>query len=222
MKERPILFSGEMVRAILEGRKTMTRRVVKPPFEIHPNGYITRRQGNERLCPYICPYGQPGDRLWVRETFNWSGDNELLPGEPHKKCPERTGYTSDNVVWAVDGYDEHPQYGKALWLPSTHMPRWASRITLEIVSIRVERIQDITKGTQAEVIHRIEAEGVTCKSYTGAPYCTNCSGHEAPCHIEKFQRTWNSINAKRGYGWDANPWVWAIEFTPAPAPEGGK
>ena len=209
MKERPIIFNGEMVRAILEGRKTMTRRPNEMPIR------------DQEWQPVGCPYGQPGDRLWVRETFNWSGDNELLPGEPYKKCPERAGYTSDNVVWAADGYGEHPQYGKALWRPSIHMPRWASRITLEIVSVRVERVQDIAKGTQAEVIHRIENEGVTCKSYTGAPYCTNCSGHEAPCHIEKFQRTWNSANAKNGYGWDANPWVWVIEFRAAQA-QGGE
>lgn len=69
MKERPILFSAPMVRAILEGRKTQTRRIVKPPFEIHPNGFMTRPRGNERLTPYPCPHGQPGDRLWVRETW---------------------------------------------------------------------------------------------------------------------------------------------------------
>ncbi len=213
MKERPIIFNGEMVRAILEGRKTMTRRVVKPPFEIHPNGYITRRQGDERLCPYICPYGQPGDRLWVRETFNWSGDNELLPGEPHKKCPERTGYTSDNVVWAADGYDEHPQYGKALWRPSIHMPRWASRITLEIVSVRVERVQEISeRDAMREGIIQLSGAGLW------KDYQCDKTGFAYPS--QSFRSIWDSIYAQRGFAWSANPWVWVIEFKMAQ--EGGE
>lgn len=180
MKERPILFSTEMVKAILDCRKTMTRRVVKPQslFE-GKDGIITRYPNQEG-----CPYGQVGDRLWVRETFCYKRD-------------PITAITSDNEFWyratnpeviKIDDDGSHAfrkdGWSASPWLPSIHMPRKASRITLEITNIRVERVQDITAGDTVK-------EGVTGMS---------------------FQPLWDSINAKRGYSWQSNPWVWVIEF----------
>lgn len=220
MKERPILFSDAMVRAILDGRKTQTRRVVKLPenarevkYWTTPTGrsqpgwadpgvnYWTPDPSGETSSNHIdpCPYGQPGDRLWVRESFNWSTNELLLPGEPHQHCPERAVYAAQNVVWRADGSRTHPDYGKALWLPSIHMPRWASRILLEITNVRVERVQEIG-------ISDCLAEGIpdTSSDYHAGLYNRTT--------VENFIHLWDSINASRGYGWDVNPWVWVIEF----------
>lgn len=172
MKERPILFSGEMVRAILDGRKTQTRRVIKPQGEPYTI---------EDVDVLKCPYGIPGDRLWVRETF---ADLRGM-GFGHKwayRADTPEGSESDRIRIG---------YG-VRWKPSIHMPRWASRITLEITDIRVERVQDITYIDA-------KAEGVEYeKGYTDPR--------------EAFATLWNSINAKRDYGWAMNPWVWIIEF----------
>jgi hypothetical protein len=135
MKERPILFNGDMVRAILSGQKMQTRRPVKPPFEIHPNGFITKADKNGRFNPYQCPFGQPADRLWVRET--WAPDaGEIL-------------YRAD-----LDSDESEP----IQWHPSIHMPRAASRILLEIDESKIERVQDITEDGA-------RAEGVVCPWY---------------------------------------------------------
>ena len=180
MKERPIIFSGEMVRAILDGRKTQTRRVIKPqPDHIHTfqKGILLPQIGDKEIR---CPYGQPGDRLWVRET--WAKNNPVLDA---KVC-----YRADLMS---------PDLGKP-WKPSIYMPRWASRITLEIVNVRVERVQEIT---EADVI----AEGI------GAFTLARGVLSDAPPDPRwKFIELWNSINANRGYGWEINPWVWVIEF----------
>lgn len=181
MKERPILFSGEMVRAILEGRKTMTRRVIKP----QPAG--------EWAAPgkTACPYGQPGDRLWVRETWrktNWTDE------------PNRGEW---RVFWRATEKEDSRNNG--LWRPSIHMPRWASRILLEVVSVRVERVQDISEEDA-------RAEGVEWQNER--PCWVNYLDREdwSPTARDSFRTLWDSINAKRGYGWDANPWVWVVEF----------
>ena len=180
MKERPILFSGPMVQAILGGRKTMTRRVIKFPYiEIRDDGILAseyHEPGTERpsgLCHKVtCPYGPPGDRLWVRETyFNGVGPG-MEPG---------FYYQADHVG----------QYLSCPWKSSFFMPRHRSRITLEITAVRVERVQDI--GDEDA-----EAEGLS--------WCNAASPRD------KFQCLWNSLNAKRGYGWEANPWVWVIAF----------
>lgn len=210
MKERPIIFSGPMVEAILGGRKTMTRRVVKP----QPRQFSGRAGGRwigdpitemGKLIP--CPYGQPGQRLWVRETFAFSTDDELLPRENHRKCPERAGYYAQNVVWRADGNNEfHPRDGKALWKPSIHMPRWASRLLLEVVAIRVERVGDTSSGDAF-------AEGIL-------EYETACYHWEPfkmgqtyfPDAVTAYRTLWDSINRERGFGWDSNPWVWVVEF----------
>ncbi|HDY86590.1 MAG TPA: hypothetical protein ENH82_00570 [bacterium] len=199
MKERPILFSGEMVRAILDRRKTQTCRVIKGidgvwksieenHSEVEPNkAFIQNQYGDYSDMP--CPYGKPGDRLWMRERFLLS-TGEFAPTleEEMSKKPIPMYYADDN-----------PRYrDKDKWKPSIHMPRWASRILLEIVDIRVERLQDIG-------MKDIIAEGIDGEHRKGRM-----------ASIEqlrsRFRNLWDSINKKRGYGWAANPWVWKISF----------
>lgn len=195
MKERPILFSGEMVRAILEGRKTQTRRVLKsqPRGNYKPTGFIDKgcdyefHDAEHEAKYWHCPYGKPGDRLWIRES--WANIPETYPGNLHLKADA----TKDDLLWFTEmGWK---------WKPSIHMPRWASRITLEIVNIRVERLQDISEEDA-------KAEGAIPVGWIK---------HEEhlPHYVKSFIKLWNSINAKRGYGWDTNPWVWVIEFKKA-------
>lgn len=206
MKERPILFSGPMVRAILSGRKTQTRRPVKP----HPPAYIDELHGGELRqrapyqleCPetgsilgygfedddgrlYQCPYGVPGDRLWVRETFKADG--------------EFAKYKTGRVRYLAD--IEPPAYERG-WRPSIHMPRWASRITLEVVGVRVERVLDITGADAAAEGFEASFEGDG--SAYGAVLIT--------CR-EQFLRTWRDIYGQESL--DANDWVWAVEFKQA-------
>lgn len=221
MKERPILMNGAMVRATLDGRKTQTRRAVKvqsPHWKrvVHVlwgklAAVISCRQpvdtawvGFDVGSPsgqhyYKCPYGQPGDRLWVRETWGVA-DSWLLGGEPVEP-PRCIAYRSDLAARCFDPeYDVNTSdwgWSGMKWKPSIHMPRWASRILLEIVSVRVERLQDISEEDA-------KAEGVELNDwYMGDP---------PPCAPFKhgYSQLWESIN---GLGsWDANPYVWVIEF----------
>ncbi len=209
VKERPILFSGEMVMAILDGRKTMTRRVIKPQPEVkYANVWFNRdtRMFDFRRCsPWSsirCPYGQPGDRLWVRETWQdfcpmWNGSwcgHGTLEGI---KQDHRPVYKADpDELWLRGNGDEKKP--PCRWRPSIHMPRWASRITLEITDVGVERVQEISKGDAID-------EGVLSEGHPewdGNP-------DEPQRH---FRLLWDSINAKRGFGWDKNPFVWVISF----------
>ena len=171
MKEHPILFNSENVRAILEGRKTQTRRVA------------TRAISKWEV----------GDRLWVRETWWTPPHNWRLP-EPEKN-PTLVSYKE--IVVSNCGT---LAAARQTWLPSIFMPRWASRITLEIVRVRVERLEEIT---QEDVI----AEGIS--RYTLA---RGCASLNPPDPRWKFIELWDSLNAKRGYGWAVNPWVWVIKF----------
>jgi hypothetical protein len=189
MKERPILFNGEMVRAILDGRKTQTRRIIKAPvlcnheyrWKWNQNGEFYRFDTDN--YPEVaggfdirCPYGQPGDRLWVRETWAMSGY-------------ERVEYRA----FPADGTDFR---SVSKWKPSIHMPRKYSRISLLVKDNRVERVQDIS-------VEDIIAEGLS----------TTLRDHDACCHLkEQFQLLWDSISEKRVYGWSKNPWVWVVEF----------
>lgn len=191
MKERPILFSGPMVRAILEGRKTQTRRVVKPPAAV-----ITPAMA-EGLCVKLgplpapavpCPHGAPGDRLWVKETFNGNR-------------PEADAVHPAEIVTYLADYPEKPPGSN--WKPSIFMPSALSRITLEIVSVRVERVQEIS-GADAR------AEGIEATELGWRDYLNQ--GSEVLTGRHSFQTLWDSINAKRGFGWEVNPWVWVIEF----------
>lgn len=198
MSEKPILFSGEMIRAILEGRKTQTRRVIKPQpskfgelwmWVLKNISYALPDQG-ELYKPALgiweaCPYGRVGDRLWVRETWNAQTQSGKWWHEVKREYRNFLNWAWTNPVQPA--FDAVPDR----WLPSIHMPRAASRITLEIVNVRVERIQQITDANAG-------AEGVNGDS-------------DAEVYV-KFQDLWDDINAQRGYGWDVNPWVWVIEF----------
>lgn len=203
MKERPILFSAPMVLALLDGNKTQTRRVVKPQPEWTEPATIWQ-QGDGHSGPgwyahnedypdegalfYRCPYGQPGDRLWVRETWchQWN---------------DKTGY-QENGYWYrattpdvqhVDGAEKSP------WKPSIHMPRAASRITLEITAVRVERLQDISDADA-------QAEGIV-PAGDGNGWQTADTRHYMADPVASYMSLWESIN-----GPVANPWVWVIEF----------
>ena len=218
VKERAIIFSGGMVRAILEGRKTQTRRVVKWPVSISDHGVshspMVMRGGIWWKPEEICSYGRPGDRLWVRESFNWSADDELLLGENHRKCPERAGWRADNVVWRADGERQHPEWGTARWRTSIHLPRWASRITLEVVRVRVERVQEITPTDAI-------AEGCVWFGKYDHPIRGGIpSLLEQRTPVQEFAKIWTEINAKRGWGWEVNPWVWVVEFRKMPTTNG--
>jgi len=212
--EHPILFSGEMVKVILEGRKTQTRRVIKPqPVSYHPHhvlDYVSWKTVDCKLVSFpifvnkYCPYGQAGDLLWVRET--WATICKVAI--PYCECETEADRKENHYIeyradtgnpypgdWPEDearGNDEAPK-----WKSPYHMPRWASRITLEIVSVCVERVQDITGADVA-------SEGV---EFPDATAITTVAERWKP-----FRDLWDSINAKRGYGWDANPWVWVLEF----------
>lgn len=215
MKERPILFSGEMVRAILDGRKTQTRRVVKPQpvhwtevrlpgesrytpcddWSVGAGGMMPRHEFISR-----CPYGQPGDRLWVREAWcHKCEDGMPVYTDDGGLDPSCAWYRADGVEVTAADENGGTRFNKngtesSPWVPSIHMPRWASRITLEITGVRVERVQEIShKEALAE----------------GVPYDVSKPGGSP---LSSFHSLWDSINAKRGFGWDKNPWVWVIEF----------
>lgn len=197
-RERPILFNAEMVCAILDGRKTQTRRVMKPPPTADlswvtewgwtfftPDKHISgrgRRPGNgpsEMFLP--CPYALE-QKLWVRETFtgDWRGN-----GIPARGI----------VNYRADGEIPEQYREGNYWRPSIFMPRWASRLTLEIVEVRVQRVRDITDDDAIE-------EGVDRTNTSIPTYAT-----------QRFQKLWDSINGKKsGCSWADNPFVWALTF----------
>lgn len=203
---KPILFNTEMVRAISEGRKTVTRRVLKEPFEIHPNGLITKPRGNERLCPYEPPY-QVNDVLYVRETWRWlpcwQCGNDLEGG----MCNKENRY---NVKYGECGCYQYKADGGALAgasKPSIHMPKEAARIFLRVTGVRVERLTAMTKEDFIK-------EGIT--AHCDSLECSLCMDE---CSLEeRFKELWNSTLGRKGtpeyYGncWAGNPFVWVIEF----------
>lgn len=257
MRERPILFSAPMVRAILDGRKTQTRRIVQSPartmqregmrvIQYRPPGdpwyrdhvWSMRNRGGvwgdytDEEFRALCPYGVPGDRLWVRETFWAKHDTdsdgyrtidcgpclhvgaELHPGIQYVATPENPECPTEPGDWweePPDGWDGKSDYvgqGHQAWIPwtepfskhpSIHMPRWASRLTLEITEVRVERLQGISGDD-------ILAEGV------GHPIGTELRyGHVTEAwNRARFRSLWESINGAGA--WDANPWVWVVGF----------
>ncbi len=205
---RPILFSGPMIRAILENRKTMTRRIIKPDLM----QCLTPEDEPEVFVGW-CPYGQPRSRLWVRETwgiyteswtdYGWEGDGIADMPIP-VQLPASTMHRKYHVVYKADGYEADP--GEK-WRPSIHMPRWASRITLEVTDVRVEKLQDISEEDAI-------AEGlVAWTSNEGKIHY----GISRPDVWEQdprltYKRLWDSINASRGYSWQSNPWIWSVSF----------
>ena len=266
MKERPIIFSAPMIRAILEGRKTQTRRVLKCDSHIErigtPHEWNRGRaddrmkrwkdwgprtghallHSGESVFALRCPYGQPGDRLWVRETWTWEGGSSTYPRDTPlpdgaydklyvryaadgskrtietggnvlpvpRQPPQREGeeyclrdapadfvYTGDNTY-----VDRLGRWWKRK-IPAIHMPRWASRILLEVTDVRVQRVQEISDDD-------CESEGIQ-QQWTCINPGTGSYAHGNDVR-DDFRKLWKSINERRGFGWNANPWVWCLTF----------
>lgn len=230
MKERGIIFNAEMVRAILDGRKTQTRRIMKPQPKLSENGGTwwpsnicqsminieEMMQDNEGVWAGIagiaCPHGGVGDRLWVRETWSvvsheFDDDGlmiDYVPDRPTKvvrEMPYGHGYYTGHVIYSADGDftwgdDDGCIDGRSCWKPSIHMPRWASRITLEVTDVRVERLNDVSNDDA-------KSEGCWYGRGCGVP-------DKALTPSDQFPTLWEEI-----YGdgsWASNPWVWVIEF----------
>ncbi|MGE8367044.1 hypothetical protein [Cupriavidus sp.] len=233
--ERPILFSGAMVRAILDGRKTQTRRVVKPQPPAHTRVVDTYHYPGERDRFYAsdsgslldgwtqhCPHGQPGDRLWVRETHQFRGANYGdSGGEIEWFRVYGNGGAGDN--WDPDfpaGFEpsrhdgvrkltepgEQEGDGVVGYVtkrrPGIHMPRWASRIQLEVTGVRVERLNDCSEADAIAEGIAPELDGWTDYSNPSCQMCTN--------PIDSYRSLWDSINGAGA--WETNPWVWVVEF----------
>ena len=219
MTERPILFSAPMVRALLAGTKTQTRRVVK--MKSH-HQIEQRDDGSDWPWMYDgdhdsdwwmpCPYGQPGDRLWVRETWQAVSGNDRARHIMTHPRPDR-GW----LEYAATPRADEPAYK---WRPSIHMPRWASRITLEVTGVRVERLQDISEADAlAEGISRLappapphEWSGLNRFTLNGmgSGFCAGSVSWNSPTAEALYLRLWEDINGPGS--WEANPWVWVVEF----------
>ncbi|MBE4996834.1 hypothetical protein [Klebsiella pneumoniae] len=216
MTERGMIFNSEMVRAILDGRKTQTRRIMAPqPADdiergIFPNpeaiGWKSSlRHKHGSTTAHFCPYGKPGDRIWVRETFQGPlFDYDLMDSyckdpTPFEK-PEFCVYKADGVP-APEFYDADDEL-HCCWRPSIHMPRWASRILLEITDVRVERLNAISQ-------ENAQAEGMELTGWRPT-YSDPDSGGEVMTPYDNFAELWSSIYGDES--WKANPWVWVIEF----------
>lgn len=220
MREHPILFSGEMVRAILDGPKTQTRRAIKPQpsgegFKLltcmsttgdkkhegrHHWAKLGGTDGLEIISDdgvyFASPYGKPGDRLWVQEAFTPSRRHGLLDSTFCHLTYKADGFLKYNVLIPATHWHKPSSRNRSKPLSGRFMPRWASRILLEVTDVRVERVQEISN---ADII----SEGIidiTCDKDRGLPLPI------------LFLRLWDSINEGRGFGWDVNPWVWVIEF----------
>jgi len=228
MKERPILFSAPMVRALLDGSKTQTRRAMKTQLVygdvcgMFASWYLPNKantggtlypNGKDAILA-TCPHGQPGDRLWVRETWGvishvWDEACNLIDWVPDRpataisEMPFGQGYYSGHVIYAADGAfewsgdDDGDGDPRSAWHPSIHMPRRASRILLEIVSVRVEWLNDCSDADA-------RAEGTPGGHGVIPSYNYNATPSEHYAHL------WESINGAGS--WAANPWVWVIEF----------
>jgi len=235
MTEHPIIMQGWGVRGIIDGRKTQTRRVIT---RILGKGRVTEfgpsttrgydwhfrdrhMRWHDVHTPWLmerCPYGKPGDLLWVRETWKVQPTPGCSFGDSMMGRKLSVFYKDetrrDFVGEAINGPGIHVdiaaldydpmKYG--IWRPSIHMPKWAARLWLRLTDVRVERVQDIT---EADAV----AEGVTpC-----GEHATLCPDH---CYRNEFAVLWNSINAKRGYSWVSDPWVWVLTFEKAPPSAG--
>jgi hypothetical protein len=234
VKERPIIMTAESVRAILAGRKTQTRRVVKirpplnkPPYYTTgivrtdvvamPGAWLQFRYDGQPFdgADFLlqCPYGQPGDVLWVKEAFTLGitpkscvGGKQLRLGPDYDETRQYAAWydgTPDPWGWFYDRQRRSPLF----------MPRWASRLTLRLTDVRVERVQEISEEDAM-------AEGIECwedRGYDDAQdyYRDYRFGDDAPgliCPIESYRTLWDTINASRGFPWDSNPWVWVLAF----------
>lgn len=228
MKQRPILFSTGMVQAILEGRKTQTRRVVKPqPYIDKSDNFcwdgknfgqsiegFPRIQAIASPVPssvtkrVFCPYGAVGDVLWVRESWAETTNIERIhpwPNRPHTQTGDDSA-----IIYRADGHwqwldDDGCMTDKTHWKPSIHMPRAACRLFLKITSVRVERLHDISEeDAKAEGVERSRSgDGrIVYKHYLKPKY--------GPSPVHSFQTLWEKINGAES--WESNPWVWVVEF----------
>lgn len=221
MKERPILFSTPMLQAILAGTKTQTRRVVKPQpngvWSIPPITVVDGRWGsNGCVSDLRCPYGKPGDRLWVREAW-------MLPTEPaedmitvdYRACLEAETQGCDRVFLddvtdamfqdAQRIWDSDVKHARSGWRSGIHMPRWASRLLLEITDVRVERLQSISEADA-------KAEGAPAEFEVDLATFVHGKSLPASTHYLGFKHLWRDINGKDS--WQANPWAWVVTFKP--------
>ena len=221
MKERGMIFNAEMVRAILDGRKTQTRRMMKPqptPCTLQKGGHwwpsnvfktmlhIEEEMQNGKggwggLVGDACPFGDVGDRIWVRET--WARYN--------------IDQDSHDMAYRATTPEDWPEEGR--WRPSMHMPRWASRITLEITGVRVERLNSIShEDAEREGIHtEVWDQTVVARNYAAEDEFFQFWSESMPHYVEmnelfraSFRSLWQSIYGEES--WQANPWVWVIEF----------
>lgn len=215
VKERPILFSAPMVRAILKGGKTQTRRVVKPqpvmkdghwaywqrgvfstPYWKNNAGDVQWPTEKQVIDKFIgCPYGQPGDRLWIRETWAPRSNGRMLLEQIQQP-----------FFAATDGEGDIRKPTGWRWRPSIHMPRWASRLSLEVTEVRAERLQDITPDdASAEGIWEFSAKlrDESCK-------WRDCPSALQQARVAAFRELWESINGAAS--WAANPWVWVVSL----------
>lgn len=211
MKERPILFNGAMVRAILAGRKTVTRRALNAQafkeigygvqlgecFPLPDEGPAHPNDANGYYAD-LCPFGIPGDRLWVRET--WFCDHFEVMAGPYLKPVDldlEAAREDGTLVYAADDLAPY-EAEQPTWRPSIHMPRWACRLLLEITAVRVERLQAITRPD-------IRAEGLVCPPELAGD---DVSPNYKDWYPAAFRALWEST----GGDWEGNPWVWVIEF----------
>ncbi|RLL13349.1 hypothetical protein D9K78_05695 [Klebsiella pneumoniae] len=240
MKERGMIFNGEMVRAILDGRKTQTRRIMKPQPEPCPRGghwwpsnvfktmlHVEEEMQNGKggwggLVGDACPFGDVGDRIWVRETFqgplfDYEQMEAFLEDSSKFEKPEFCQYAADGGHRPeYQDADDNLRYG---WRPSIHMPRWASRILLEITGVRVERLNAISEeDAQREGVHtEVWDQTVVARNYAARDEFFQFWSEDMPHYVEmnqlyrsSFRSLWESIYGAEN--WLANPWVWVIEF----------
>lgn len=222
MKERGMIFNAEMVRAILDGRKTQTRRIMKNQPVLNGNLYEVFGAAWSKGVTSVpavpghslstrCPFGEVGDRIWVRETFAAFDADWKFPGRPHdlKDGPW------PNVIYPASRSEVPP----GTLRPSIHMPRWASRITLEITGVRVERLNDISHDDAGrEGIHtEVWDQTVVARNYAAEDEFFQFWSESMPHYVEmnelfraSFHSLWQSIYGEES--WQANPWVWVIEF----------
>lgn len=234
VKERPIIFSGEMVKAILDGKKTMTRRVIKSDIGAYDHGHIIKQSSDKSregsACFFNkpvgcmvtssklvkCPYGKIGDRLWVREKFNlFTFSEDMESAYPLKNLctadewedEDAWGRIQKDIIYA-ESEKAREFFKNDKFRSPLFMPRWVSRILLEITDIRVERLNDISEADAVkEGLRILPASG----RYVVNPGDQHFGGasHDA---VEVFSWLWDSLNTKKGYPWSSNPWVWVVEF----------
>lgn len=232
-RERPILFSGPLVQALLAGRKSVTRRVVKPQPERDKSiSWLTNIVGRppsfavwKMLCSTVrevsCPYGEPGDRLVVREAFRLPAKfDDLSPTAIGAKALD-AGYRSPwaPVLYVADGDCRNWDKSWGEWGKKRNplfMPRWASRLTLEVVSVRVERLHDITEEDAKAEGCVSDVDALKALSHVRGAPAVACVPSRIMSARDHFRDLWRSINGTES--WDANPWVWRIEVRKVDAP----